>query len=118
MYLTRPMVLAVLNDLRRHVASFAISFDYLSEAVIAHTTGDGRVSAFVQRFADMGAPWHFGVDDLDGLAREAGMSVVDNAREADSFAVSGRTSHSMCLPGTRTIRCARSRRRDHPVGGL
>ncbi len=85
MYLTRPMVLAVLNDLRRHVASFAISFDYLSEAVIAHTTGEPRVSAFVQRFADIGAPWHFGVDDLDGLAKEGGMSVVDNAREAELF---------------------------------
>ena len=83
MYLTRPMVLAVLNDLRRNVASFAISFDYLSEAVIAYATGDARVSAFVRRFADMGAPWHFGVDDLDGLAKEAGMAVVDRVREAE-----------------------------------
>ena len=83
MYLRKPMVLGVLDDLRSHVSSFSISFDYLSEAVIAYGTGEPIISTFVKRFADMGAPWHFGTDDIEAIAREAGMAVVDNTREAE-----------------------------------
>ena len=46
----------------------------MTEAVIDYATGDERTSAFVRRFAEMGAPWHFGVDDLEELAGEAHMS--------------------------------------------
>ena len=28
-------------------------------------TGDRQTTAFVQRFAAMDAPWHFGIDDLN-----------------------------------------------------
>jgi methyltransferase (TIGR00027 family) len=83
MYLRKPAVLGVLKDLRDRVSSFAISFDYVSEGIIAGTTGDPRTSRFVDHFAEMGAPWHFGVDDIGALAREAGMTVVDFARVAD-----------------------------------
>jgi methyltransferase (TIGR00027 family) len=83
MYLRKQAVLGVLEDLRARVPSFAISFDYVSEEIIAGTTGDPRTSRFVGHFAEMGAPWHFGVNDIDGLAREAGMVVVDKARMAD-----------------------------------
>src|SRR6476646_5286537 len=83
MYLTRPAVLDVLRDSRKGVGEFAISFDYMTEAVIAYATGDERTSAFVRRFADMGAPWHFGVDDLEALADEAGMVVADKVKLAD-----------------------------------
>jgi methyltransferase (TIGR00027 family) len=83
MYLTRPTVLKVLTDLRG--SNFAISFDYMSEAVIEHATGDAGTSSFVRRFAEMGAPWHFGVDDLEELAREAGMIVADNVKVASLY---------------------------------
>jgi O-methyltransferase involved in polyketide biosynthesis len=85
MYLTRPAVLDMLRDLRKGVAEFAISFDYMTEAVIAYATGDERTSAFVRRFADMGALWHFGVDDLEALAGEAGMIVADKVKLADLY---------------------------------
>ena len=85
MYLTRPDVLKVLTDLREHIANFAISLDYVSKAVIAYATGDEGASSFVRRFAEMGAPWHFGVDNLEELAREAGMAVVDNVKVADLY---------------------------------
>lgn len=85
MYLTRPMVISVLSDLARKIPNFSISFDYMTEAVIAYATGDARVSAFVKRFADMGAPWHFGTDDLGAVAREAGMEVADNTPEIGLF---------------------------------
>jgi methyltransferase (TIGR00027 family) len=83
MYLRKPAVLGVLKDLRARVPSLAISFDYVSEEIIAGATGDPRTSRFVDHFAEMGAPWHFGVNDIDALAREAGMTVLDMARMAD-----------------------------------
>ena len=59
------------------VRAFSIAFDYMDEAVVACTTGDRQTTGFVQRFAAMGAPWHFGIDDLNTVAHEAGMTVVD-----------------------------------------
>jgi hypothetical protein len=34
-------------------------------------TGDRQTTGFVQRFAAMDAPWHFGIDDLNTVAHEA-----------------------------------------------
>jgi methyltransferase (TIGR00027 family) len=85
MYLNRSAVLNVLTDLRKSLTAFAISFDYLTEAVIDYATGDDQTSAFVRRFAEMGAPWHFGIDDLGALAGDAGLVVVDNIKTADLY---------------------------------
>jgi methyltransferase (TIGR00027 family) len=83
MYLTKQAVLGVLGDLRARVRNLAISFDYVSEEIIAGTTGDPSTARFVEHFAEMGAPWHFGVNDIEALAREAGMRLLDQARMAD-----------------------------------
>jgi methyltransferase (TIGR00027 family) len=83
MYLTGASVRRVLADLRKRVGHFNISFDYMAEEVIAHTTGDQLTSNLVERFAAMGAPWRFGVNDLEALAEEAAMTVVDNVRTAE-----------------------------------
>jgi len=85
MYLNRPAVLTVLTDLRSSLANFVISFDYMSEAVIDRATGEEEISSFVKRFAEMGAPWSFGVDDLGALARDARLSVIDNVKVAELF---------------------------------
>lgn len=85
MYLNRPAVLKVLTDLRTSLGRFAISFDYMSEAVIAGATGDERISSFVKGFADMGAPWRFGIDDLDTLASDAGLGVSDSVKVIELF---------------------------------
>ena len=85
MYLNRPEVLKVLTDLRKKVVKFAISFDYLTEAVINYATGDERSSTFAKHFAEMDAPWTFGIDDLDALAGDAGLIVVDNVKTAELF---------------------------------
>ena len=77
MYLTRPDVMKVLGDLKENVRSFAISFDYMDEAVVAMTTGEAGATGFVERFAAMGAPWTFGFDDLPALAGEAGLAIAD-----------------------------------------
>jgi methyltransferase (TIGR00027 family) len=85
MYLNRPAVLKVLTDLRSSLGRFAISFDYMNEPVIAYATGDERISSFVKRFAEMGAPWTFGIDDLDALASDAGLRVIDNIKVVRLF---------------------------------
>jgi methyltransferase (TIGR00027 family) len=77
MYLTPTYVMKVLNDLKDNVRRFAISFDYMDEAVVGMTTGEEGATAFVERFAGMGAPWTYGLDDLPALAREAGLAVAD-----------------------------------------
>jgi hypothetical protein len=48
-------------------------------------TGDEQVSTFVKRFAEMGAPWTFGIDDLDALAGDAGLTVANDVKMAELF---------------------------------
>ena len=85
MYLNRPEVLKALTDLRDNVVKFSISFDYLTEAVINYATGDERISGFATHFAEMGAPWTFGINNLDALAGDAGLTVVDDVKTAELF---------------------------------
>lgn len=77
MYLTKAAVMKVLAELRDRVRAFSLSFDYMSEEVIAYATGDQPTSSFVERFAAMGAPWHFGINNLPALAEEAALTVMD-----------------------------------------
>jgi methyltransferase (TIGR00027 family) len=77
MYLTEPAVIKVLGDLRNRVRQFSISFDYMDQAVVARTTGEPGATGFVERFAAMGAPWRYGIDDLGALAAATGLSVTD-----------------------------------------
>jgi len=83
MYLTKQMNLDVLTELREALRAFSISFDYMSEQVIAYATGEEAITKFVERFAAMGAPWHFGINDLPAFAKEAGLSVADNVTTAE-----------------------------------
>lgn len=76
MYLSRHAVLHVLTALRMGLRDFAISFDAVSEAVINRTAGES-LSSLVEHFAEMGAPFTFGIDDAHALAREAGLNVAD-----------------------------------------
>ena len=83
MYLTEATVMQVLHDLRSRVRRFSISFDYMDQAVVARTTGEPGATGFVERFAAMGAPWHYGIDDLGALAAATGMSVADASTVGD-----------------------------------
>ena len=67
-----------MRQLKRHLKRFLISFDYLSEAVIAKSTGDTGLTILVESFEAMGAPWLSGIDDIERLAREMGLGVLEN----------------------------------------
>jgi methyltransferase (TIGR00027 family) len=77
MYLTHDAVLQVLKDLKANVPAFSIAFDSMDEAVVACATGDPGTTGFVERFAAMGAPWTYGIDDLEAVARQAGLRIAD-----------------------------------------
>ncbi|MGH9808563.1 MAG: class I SAM-dependent methyltransferase [Terriglobia bacterium] len=83
MYLTEPAVVKVLRDLRGRVSELAISFDSMDKAVVARTTGEAGATGFVERFAAMGAPWSYGIDDLDALVQASGMTVADAVTVGD-----------------------------------
>ncbi|MGH6796684.1 MAG: class I SAM-dependent methyltransferase [Methylocella sp.] len=83
MYLTGAAVRKVLADIGKRIGQFNLSFDYMAEEVIAHMTGEQATSNFVERFAAIGAPWRFGVNDLEALAEEAAMTVADKVRTAE-----------------------------------
>ncbi len=68
----------VMQHLKRHVSRFRLSFDYLSESVVTKSTGDAGLTILVESFEAMGAPWLSGIDDIQGLARELDMRVVEN----------------------------------------
>jgi len=65
-------------QLKRHVERFRLSFDYFTESVITKTTGDAALTILVESFEAMDAPWVSGIDDIEGLAREVGLRVVEN----------------------------------------
>jgi len=85
------MYLPLANDketmlrLRRHLKQFRLSFDYLTEAVITKTTGDESLTALVESFEAMRAPWVSGIDDVQSLAAELGLRVVENVTTGELF---------------------------------
>jgi len=83
MYLTAAAVNQVLTDISRHVRHFTISFDYMTEEVIAKATGDPEVTSLIERFASMGAPWNYGISDVRSLAERAAATILEIVKIAD-----------------------------------
>lgn len=83
MYLNEAAVSQVLTDLMRHFKTCSASFDYFSEALIKNETGDPQITSVVAKFAAMGAPWTYGINNLADLAARCGASVLDRVTVAD-----------------------------------
>jgi methyltransferase (TIGR00027 family) len=83
MYLPLESVKRTLAELKKHVARFRLSFDYMAEAVIAKTTGDPGITSLVESFASMGAPWLSGIRDIRALASEMCLELVDNFKTSE-----------------------------------
>jgi methyltransferase (TIGR00027 family) len=79
MYLIEETAIQVLTELEANLPAFSISFDYMDETAVSRTTGEPGATAFVERFAAMGAPWTYGIDDLEAVAAEAGLTIADRA---------------------------------------
>ncbi|MBM3551832.1 MAG: class I SAM-dependent methyltransferase [Alphaproteobacteria bacterium] len=83
MYLDDGAVRRILSDLMREMKRCSASFDYFAKDVIDNQTGDPEITAVVERFAAMGAPWTYGIDDLSALAAGCGAKVIDRVTLAD-----------------------------------
>ncbi|HJZ72225.1 MAG TPA: SAM-dependent methyltransferase [Vicinamibacterales bacterium] len=85
MYLPLDTVKQILEDLTTHVTRFRMSFDYMAEAVVAKTTGNPGITRLVESFASMGAPWLSGIRDIQSLARELRLTLVENFKTSDLY---------------------------------
>lgn len=83
MSLTRSDMKHVMVTIREHIRYATLSFDYLSTKVIDKCTGDAGLSALVEHFARLGAPWITGIDDVYALGDELGLDVIHNVLSAD-----------------------------------
>lgn len=85
MYLSAAAVARVLTSITQNLQRFSISFDYMPPEVIAKQTGDAEITAVVERFAAMGAPWTYGMSDVESLAASVGARVADRFSIAELF---------------------------------
>src|SRR5262249_44267403 len=85
MYMALATDTQTMRDLRRYVKQFRLSFDYLTSAVVAKTTADASLTALVESFEAMDAPWVSGIDDIRALAADVGLKLVDNATTGELY---------------------------------
>jgi methyltransferase (TIGR00027 family) len=85
MYMPLTVDKQTMRLLKEHVTQFRLSFDYLTQAVITKTTGDASLTTLVESFEAMNAPWLSGVDDIQSLASEIGLSVVENVTTGELY---------------------------------
>ena len=83
MYLPLEAAKSVMTQIRSHIKKFRLSFDYMSDAVISKTTGDEGITALVESFESMDAPWLSGIRDIEVLAKDLNLKVIENFRMAD-----------------------------------
>jgi methyltransferase (TIGR00027 family) len=83
MYLPLASVKDILTELRTHVRQFRLSFDYMAEAVVTNTTGDSGITTLVESFASMGAPWLSGIRDIQRLAHDQRLSLIEDFKTAE-----------------------------------
>jgi methyltransferase (TIGR00027 family) len=76
-------VVLVLLRLCRRLRHFTISFDAMSDQVIARSTGDPRVTAFADAYATLGAGFVSGLADVHAFARDLRLEVVDHCTASD-----------------------------------
>lgn len=85
MYLPMDSVRAVLKELKTRVRRFRLSFDYMAESVVTNMTGYASITRLVESFASMGAPWVSGIRDVQSLARELSLNLVEDFRISELF---------------------------------
>ena len=83
MYLPLDSVKHILAELRTYVKRFRLSFDYMAEAVVTNTTGDPGITMLVESFAAMGAPWLSGIRDIQHLAHDQRLSLIEDFKTAE-----------------------------------
>ena len=76
--LAKKDVIFVLEQIRDNVKSFKLSFDYMSEKVIARTTGYQDINDYIDKYESMYTPWITGFENIETLADELKLKIIDN----------------------------------------
>ncbi|XZN93175.1 MAG: class I SAM-dependent methyltransferase [Microcoleus sp.] len=76
--LAKQDVIFVLETIRDHVKDFKLSFDYMSEKVIARTTGYQDINDYIDKYESMYTPWITGFENIETLADELSLKIIDN----------------------------------------
>ena len=85
MYMPLATDKLTMRQLKRSVKQFRVSFDYLTETVVMKTTGNTGLTALVESFEAMRAPWLSGIDDIYSVAGDVGLHVVENFTTGELF---------------------------------
>jgi methyltransferase (TIGR00027 family) len=83
MYLPLETAKKVMAPIRTHIRRFRLSFDYMSDSVVSKSTGDSGITGLVESFENMGAPWLSGIRDVEALAKELNLTVIENFKTAE-----------------------------------
>ena len=84
-YLPPEDVMNLLGALAGAFRDLTVSLDYMSEKVIMRTTGHDDLDAYIDHLASIGAPWRSGFDDIQAVAKDAGLSLVESFSAAELF---------------------------------
>ncbi|MEG3842264.1 class I SAM-dependent methyltransferase [Microcoleus sp. herbarium14] len=81
--LAKKDVIFVLEQIRDNVKDFKLSFDYMSEKVIARTTGYQDINDYIDKYESMYTPWITGFESIETLAEELQLKIIDNFSTAE-----------------------------------
>ncbi len=81
--LAKKDVIFVLAQIRDNFNDFKLSFDYMSEKVIARTTGYQDINDYIDKYESMYAPWITGFENIETLAEELNLKIIDNFSTAE-----------------------------------
>jgi methyltransferase (TIGR00027 family) len=76
-------VIFVLEQIRDNLKNFKLSFDYMSEQVIARTTGYQDINDYIDKYESMYTPWISGFENIETLADELKLKIIDNFSTAE-----------------------------------
>lgn len=81
--LAKKDVIFIIEQMRDHFKFFKLSFDYMSEKVIARTTGYQDINDYIDKYESMYAPWITGFENIETLAEELKLKIIDNFSTAE-----------------------------------
>ncbi|HXW72058.1 MAG TPA: SAM-dependent methyltransferase [Methylocella sp.] len=77
MYLPIGAVRQTAAAIRGRIPDATLSFDYFATKIVDNLTGDPKITALTDYFAQAGAPWVTGIDDIKAFADQQGMQLVE-----------------------------------------
>ena len=78
-------VISVLEQIRANFHNFRLSFDYMSDKVIARTTGYDDINDYIDRYEKLYTPWITGFENIEPLAKNLGFKVIENFSITELF---------------------------------